>query len=115
MLIDRAIHSKGGIPWKFNGFAGHFQDYAPALDHITWMRTAIDYMLIQNDFVSGKIYLFASWPCDWNVKYKFHAANNTVIIMDYAAVDENKGKLNNFVVEPKERMNDVVFVNCIVN
>ena len=109
MVLQRASNSKSGSPWKWNGFTGHFQDYEPSVDHLSWLRTAIHYMLIQNDFDTKAIYLFPTWPCDWSVKFKLHARLNTTVIIDY----DGNGNLNQMIIEPQSRKTDVKFVNCV--
>lgn len=44
-LVARATASpaKG---FRFPGFAAHYQDYEPSLDHFGFMRTGLDYMLL---------------------------------------------------------------------
>ena len=112
MVIQRAQNSKGGLQWKFDGFTGGFQDYEPSSDHLSFMRTAIHYMLITNNFDNNTIYLLPTWPCYWSVKFKLYATNNTMVELDY---DGDKQVLNSLVVEPQDRRKDVMFVNCVTN
>ena len=108
-VISRANGAKQGYKWKWNGFTGHFQDYEPSLDHLSFMRTAIHYMLIQNNFDTNQIYLLPTWPCQWAVKFKLYARSNTLIILDY----NGNGTVNQLIVEPQSRKNDVKFVRCV--
>ena len=110
MLINRAVNSKDGFNWKWNGFAGHFQDYEPATDHLSWMRTAIHYMLMQNDFDNDVIYLLPTWPCDWSVKFKLYAINQTMIELDYNGDTQT---VNSLIVVPSQRQKNVKFANCV--
>ena len=64
------------------------------------------------NFDDGTIYLSPTWSCDWSVKFKLHAMNNTVVVLDYDGFNQ---KLKSIVVEPSDRMNDVKFVNCVPN
>eukprot|EP01084_Bolivina_argentea_P274705 468275_1 len=109
MVVSRANSAKQGLSWKWNGFTGHFQDYYPSLDHLEFMRTAIHYMLIQNNFDTKEIYILPTWPCQWAVRFKLHARLNTVVTVDY----DGNGHLNEFIVEPSERKSDAKFVNCV--
>ena len=113
MLIDRAYSRQDGFNWKWDGFSGRFQDYQPSLDHLSWSRTAIHYMLIQNNFKTHEIYLLPTWPCEWNVKFKFYAINQTIVELEYNGISSTSGNVVSLSVIPKEREKDVVFVNCV--
>jgi hypothetical protein len=58
-------------------------------------------MLLQE--ANGKIYLFPAWPKKWNVHFKLHASQNTIV----EAVLVN-GELNVLKVIPEGRKKDVV-------
>ena len=112
MVMKRDEESKDGYPWKFDGFTAHFQDYQPSVDHLEWMRSGLHLMILQenfNDINDNNIYLFPTWPCEWNINIKLHATMNTIIILNYNAVTKEY-QLN---VTPNTRKSDVVFVNCV--
>ncbi len=109
MAIQRAESAKLGYQWKYDGFTGHFQDYEPSADHLSFMRTAIHYMLIANNFDNNTIYLLPTWPCYWSVKFRLYATNNTMVQLDY---NGDKQVVNNLVVVPQQRQKDVV-VGCV--
>jgi alpha-L-fucosidase 2 len=108
MLAQRAAATDHG-GFRFEGFAGHYQDFMPSLDHYGFMRTGIDYMLMSTvDDEKGSVLLFPTWPTSqWNVRFKMHAPRNTTI---EASCQE--GKLEYLVVTPPERKADVSVLNC---
>ena len=95
--------------FRFAGFAGHYQDYEPSLDHYGFMRTGLNYMLMGPlDDDKRTIQLFPTFPVDkWDVAFKLHAPRNTVI----EAACEG-GKLVYLNVTPPERKADVIVLNC---
>jgi hypothetical protein len=58
-------------------------------------------MLLQE--ANGKIYLFPAWPKDWNVHFKLHASQNTVIEGELI-----NGELRNLKVTPEERKTHII-------
>jgi len=58
-------------------------------------------MLLQE--ANGKIYLFPAWPKDWNVHFKLHASQNTII-----EVELQSGKTKIINISPKEREKDII-------
>jgi hypothetical protein len=109
-LTQRAAASDHG-GYRFEGFAGHYQDYEPSLDHYGFMRTGLDYMLMapKDDEKLG-VFLFPAFPVDkWDVEFKLHAPKNTTI---EAAC--KGGKLAYLIVTPSERKADVEVLNCRV-
>ena len=60
-------------------------------------------MLMQT--VDDKIYLFPSWPKDWDVSFKLHAPYNTTV----EAVLKS-GKISSINVSPESRKSDVVLM-----
>jgi alpha-L-fucosidase 2 len=95
--------------FRFRGFAAHYQDYEPSLDHFGFMRTGLDYMLMAPmDDEQRRILLFPTWPVKrWNVRFKMHAARNTTI--EASCQD---GQLEYLIVTPPARKADVVVLNC---
>ena len=102
-----ATTDHGGF--RFEGFAGHYQDFMPSLDHYGFMRTGVDYMLMSAvDDAKGSVLLFPTWPVKrWNVRFKMHAPRNTTI--EASCQD---GKLEYLIVTPPERQTDVAVLNC---
>eukprot|EP00041_Stephanoeca_diplocostata_P024736 m.635485 g.635485 ORF g.635485 m.635485 type:complete len:147 (+) comp22585_c1_seq4:211-651(+) len=95
--------------YRFPGFAAHYQDYEPSLDHFAFMRTAVNYMLLtplDND--QQGVLLFPTWPTDtWNVAFKLWAPLNTTI-----EASCTNGTLDYLIVTPPERKADVTVLNC---
>merc|ERR1719240_805106 len=83
--------------FRFPGFAGHMQDYEPSLDHFSFMRTAMHYMLLSPlDDENQSVLLFPTWPtAKWDVHFKLHAPLNTTV---EAAC--TKGVLTKLIVTP---------------
>lgn len=106
MVTDRA---KANPPpgWRFTGFAAHDQDYEPSLDHLSTMRTAVHFMLVQWSSTNDTIFLLPSWPDEWDVTFKLYAPLNTVIEASCSG-----GQLKSLKVTPNARQKDVVLVNC---
>lgn len=95
--------------FRFPGFAGHMQDYEPSLDHFSFMRTAMHYMLLAPlDDAKQGIVIFPTWPVDkWDIHFKLHAPLSTTV----EAACTN-GTLTTFIVTPKSREADVQVLNC---
>lgn len=86
---------------RFPTFWGPGHDYVP--DH-NWGGSGmigLQDMLLQSN--NGKIYLFPSWPKDWDVDFKLNAPNNTIIQGSY-----KNGKIENMEVFPNNRLKDVI-------
>ena len=108
MVAARAAATDHG-GFRFAGFAGHYQDYEPSLDHYGFMRTGLNYMLMSTlDDAKGSVLLFPAFPAKmWNVRFKLHAPRNTTI-----EASCQQGKLEYLTVTPPERKADVTVVNC---
>ena len=67
--------------FRFAGFAAHYQDYEPSLDHYGFMRTGLDYMLMAPlDDEARSMILFPTFPTSqWDVRFKMHAPLNTTV------------------------------------
>lgn len=86
---------------RFPSFWGPGFDWVP--DH-NWGGSAmigLQEMLMQE--TAGKILLFPAWPKQWDVHFKLHAKNQTVV----EAKIEN-GKVEILSVKPKERKDDII-------
>jgi alpha-L-fucosidase 2 len=102
MLIQR-VQTAPAIGYRFEAFAPHEQDYEPSADHYANMITAYQWMLLQPaDDENGSIILFGAWPCEWDVEFKLHGPQNTIVegvIKD--------GQVISLHVEPEERAKHV--------
>ena len=52
----------------------------------------------------GKIYLFPAWPREWDVRFKLHASDNTIVEAELQG-----GKVVNVKVSPQSRQQDIVY------
>ncbi|MDZ4743170.1 MAG: hypothetical protein SGI98_07095 [Verrucomicrobiota bacterium] len=62
---------------------------------------AIQRMLMQCD--AEKIHLLPAWPIEWDVEFKLHAPDQTIVEATYQS-----GKLLSVKVTPESRARDVV-------
>ncbi len=88
-------------PHRFPAFWGPGFDWTP--DH-NWGGSgmiAMQEMLLQE--VDRKLYLFPAWPRQWNVRFKLHASQNTIV-----EAEMKDGHVILVRVTPKEREKDVV-------
>ncbi|PIF70871.1 DUF5703 domain-containing protein [Flavobacterium sp. 2] len=86
---------------RFPAFWGPGFDWVP--DH-NWGGSGMigmQEMLLQE--TDGKIYLFPAWPKDWNVHFKLHAKQNTIIEAELL-----NGELKVLKVLPEERKKDII-------
>jgi hypothetical protein len=86
---------------RFPAFWGPGFDWVP--DH-NWGGAGMigmQEMLLQE--ANGKIYLFPAWPKDWNVHFKLHATQNTII-----EAELQNGITKIIKVIPQERQKDII-------
>ncbi|KQX12017.1 DUF5703 domain-containing protein [Flavobacterium sp. Root420] len=86
---------------RFSAFWGPGFDWVP--DH-NWGGAGMigmQEMLLQE--ANGKIYLFPTWPKDWNVHFKLHASQNTMI-----EAELQNGITKIIKVIPQEREKDII-------
>ena len=88
---------------RFPAFWGPNYDWVPDQDHGSILLKALQAMVMQAD--GGKIYLLPAWPTGWNVDFKLHAPDRTIV--EGSFID---GKLVKLRVTPIERSGSVV--NC---
>ncbi len=89
---------------RFPTFWGPGHDWVP--DH-NWGGSGmigLQEMLMQTS--GEKILLFPAWPKDWDISFKLHAPQNTIIEGEYV-----NGKLEELTVTPKERKKDIEIFN----
>lgn len=84
---------------RFPLFGKEEPDSCPDFDHFGSGSIALQKMLIQED--GEKIFLFPAWPAKWDVDFKLHAHNNTVI---EGVVKD--GKVVEWSITPKYRAKD---------
>jgi len=85
---------------RFPAFWGPNYDWTPDQDHGGVLMKAFQSMLIQTD--GSQIFLLPAWPREWNVQFKLHAPQQTVVEGSYG-----DGKLELLRVTPASRRPDV--------
>ena len=98
-LVHRFRHASTQCRFPVYGSQG--PDSCPDFDHFGAGTTALQRMLVQYD--QEKIMLFPAWPREWDVEFKLHAPQNTVI---EAAMKNGKVKIMN--VTPSSREADII-------
>jgi len=86
---------------RFPAFWGPNYDWIPDQDHGGVLMKAFQAMLMQTD--GQKIFLLPAWPKDWDVEFKLHAPQQTVVEGAY-----RDGKMTSLKVTPASRRADVV-------
>jgi hypothetical protein len=88
---------------RYPAFFGPGHDWMP--DH-NWGGSAMvglqEMLLAPDPAPSGKLYLFPAWPEAWDVRFKLHAPQNTMIECELRA-----GKIVKLEVTPASRRKDV--------
>jgi len=103
----RAIYKMANITApqaRFPAFFGPGHDWLP--DH-NWGgsgMTGIQEMLMASDpYGDGKIYLLPAWPREWDVDFKLHAPQQTLV-----EASVRHGKIVLLKVQPESRQKDIV-------
>lgn len=89
---------------RFSAFFGPGHDWIP--DH-NWGGSGMvglqEMLLAPEPGREGKLYMFSSWPADWNVRFKLHAPGPAVVECEYS-----NRKIQKLSVTPKAREKDIV-------
>jgi hypothetical protein len=85
---------------RFPAFWGPNYDWTPDQCHGGVLMKAVQAMLLQSE--GDKIFLLPAWPADWNVDFKLHAPQQTVV---EARVRE--GRITDLKITPESRRKDV--------
>ena len=101
-LVSRARNYDHGE--RFPAFWGPNYDWTPDQDHGGVLMKAFQTMLLQTD--GQKIFLLPAWPKDWNVGFKLHAPQQTVLEGVY-----RNGKMVSLKVTPEKRRADLIVIN----
>lgn len=88
---------------RFPAFWGPNYDWTPDQDHGGVLMKTFQAMLLQTD--GPRIYLFPAWPKAWNVDFKLHAPQRTIVEGSY-----REGRLISWRVTPARRQAEVIFV-----
>jgi hypothetical protein len=86
---------------RFPAFWGPGADWVPDMDHGGAGMIALQEMLLQTD--GDKIMLLPAWPRDWDVDFKLHAPEGTIVECTFRT-----GKIERLEVTPAARSSDVV-------
>ena len=97
-IVSRARSHDSGE--RFPAFWGPNYDWTPDQDHGGVLMKTFQSMLLQFD--GHKIFLFPAWPKNWNVEFKLHAPQQTVIEASY-----RDGKVQSLRVTPESRRADI--------
>jgi hypothetical protein len=89
---------------RFPAFFGPGHDWVP--DH-NWGGSGMvglqEMLMAADPYSDGKIFLLPAWPVEWNVDFKLHAPQQTVI-----EASVKNGKVVSLKVTPESRRKDVV-------
>jgi hypothetical protein len=99
-VTDRAANRHRGS--RFPAFWGPNYDWIPDQTHGGNLMTALQTMLLQTE--DDKILLLPAWPKQWDVAFKLHASDRTVVECVYRG-----GKIERLTVTPTSRAKDVVY------
>jgi hypothetical protein len=97
-VVDRARNHDRGE--RFPAFWGPNYDWTPDQDHGGVLMKAFQSMLLQTD--GRKVFLLPAWPREWDVEFRLHAPQRTVIEGVY-----REGTLRSLRVTPESRRADV--------
>ena len=90
--------------YRFDAMWGPNYDWTPDQDHGSVAMTALQRMLLQ--YEGEKIYLLPAWPKKWDVEFKLHAPDKTVVEGIY-----KNGSLQQLNTTPNSRKNDIQLEN----
>jgi len=91
---------------RLQAFWRSHYDWTPDQCHGGATMNALQKMMLQTD--GDKIFLLPSWPENWNVSFKLHTSQKTVVECTY-----RNGNIEKLEVTPASRKADVV--NCITS
>jgi len=91
------------LPFLFIGSTREqlIPDNEPDFDHGGAGMSILQEMLIQTN--GTKILLFPAWPKEWDVDFKLHAPQNTIVSGKLAG-----GELKDLKVIPESRKEDII-------
>ena len=87
--------------FRFPVMWGPNYDWVPDQDHGSNLMATLQLACLQAD--GGKIHVFPAWPRQWNVRFRLHAPDRTVVEGVFRG-----GKVESVRVEPPARRADVV-------
>ena len=109
-VLQRALTQSGDM--RFPAYLPSMQDFRPNEDHLSNMRSALQYMILQHSDHNQTLGLLPAWPCaNWSVSFKFHAPARTTVEGSY---NHETATLHLHVV-PESRFPDVSILGCAKN
>lgn len=109
-LTDQAVamvsEKLDDAPRRFPTFWGPGFDWTPDFNHGGSGSIALQEMLMQTP--GDAIHLFAAWPLDWDVTFRLHGPQQTVVEAALVA-----GQLTELRVAPARRLDDVVLPSSV--
>jgi alpha-L-fucosidase 2 len=102
MLVNRATPQDSIC--RFPAFWGPNWDWTPDQDHGSNILICLQAMLIQTK--GDSILLFPTWHKEWDVEFKLHAPQQTIIEGIF-----KKGQIKYLRVTPKRRKKDIMIVS----
>ena len=93
---------------RFHAFWESRFDYIPDQCHGGSTTIGLQHMVVQSH--GDKIYLLPAWPEEWDLNFKVHAAQNTVLEGVY-----QNGVLQSLTVTPPSRAADVIDMSTAAN
>ena len=100
-IVSRARSHDAGE--RFPAFWGPNFDWTPDQDHGGVLMKTLQAMLLQTD--GRKIFLLPAWPKRWDVEFKLHAPQQTIVEGVY-----RDGKMQCLRVTPESRLADVEMI-----
>jgi alpha-L-fucosidase 2 len=91
---------------RFPAFWGPNYDWTPDQTHGGVLMKTFQSMIMQTDPYSDSIYLLPAWPEEWDVDFRLHAPDNTLI-----EGRVKNGEIESLEVTPISRMNDIVIIS----
>ena len=91
----------GTTVYRFPTMWGPNYDWVPDQDHGSVALIALQRMLLQ--YEEDDIYLLPAWFKEWDVDFKLHAPNNTIV-----EGTVKNGEITRLKVTPEERAKDIV-------
>jgi len=87
--------------FRFPVMWGPNYDWLPDQDHGSNIMLTLQQMLLAT--AGDRILLLPAWPADWDVKFKLHAPQNTIVEGVY-----RNGRMQQLTVTPESRRKDVL-------
>lgn len=109
-VLNHALTPNGKM--RFPAYLPSMQDFRPNEDHLSNMRSALQYMLVQHSDTNSSVFMMPSWPCrNWSVSFKLHVPQRTTVEGEF---NHTTGALR-LHVEPAARQVDVHVKGCNKN